>query len=75
VEKSDKKPRPLQIVGTGPAGIIILALEYQQLQPKHTILLIEYGTDSGCIEKFGWTIPSNIETKNPHSPRMHQPRD
>ena len=34
----------LCIIGTGPAGII-LALEYQKLQPEHRVLLIEYGPE------------------------------
>src|SRR5277367_509622 len=42
LEAAERETYDLCIVGAGPAGII-LALEYARLQPKHRILLIEYG--------------------------------
>ena len=67
IEKAGREAYDLCIVGTGPAGII-LALEYQKLQPHHRILLIEYGMDG--------TPPRNalddsikiIGTQNHHLP-------
>ena len=45
VEKAERETYDLCIIGAGPAGIIV-ALEYQKLQPQHQVLLIEYGTDA-----------------------------
>jgi choline dehydrogenase-like flavoprotein len=42
VETAEREVYDLCIVGTGPAGIIV-ALEYQKVQPTHRVLLIEYG--------------------------------
>ncbi len=67
VEKAEQETYDLCIVGTGPAGII-LALEYQKLQPKHTILLIEYGTDGTASRNQLDDSIKIIETKNHHSP-------
>jgi GMC oxidoreductase len=65
VEKAEQETYDLCIVGTGPAGII-LALEYQKLQPKHRILLIEYGTGTSR-NRLDDSIKI-VETKNHHSP-------
>ena len=66
VEQVQHTTYDLCIVGTGPAGIIV-ALEYQKLQPKHSILLIEYGPDR--------TPPRNRldDSINIVNPKNHHP--
>src|SRR5476651_155882 len=65
VEKAEQETYDLCIVGTGPAGII-LALEYQKLQPKQRILLIEYGTGASR-NRLDDSIKI-VEPKNHHLP-------
>ena len=67
VEKAERETYDLCIVGTGPAGII-LALEYQKLQPKHRILLIEYGADGAASRNRLDDSIKVVETKNHHLP-------
>jgi hypothetical protein len=67
VENAEQETYDLCIVGTGPAGII-LALEYQKLQPQHRILLVEYGTDDGAIRNRLDDSIKIVEAKNHHPP-------
>lgn len=67
VEKAGRETYDLCIVGTGPAGII-LALEYQKLQPRHRILLIEYGAGNGAPTNRLDDSIKVIETTNHHLP-------
>jgi hypothetical protein len=67
VEKAGRETYDLCIVGTGPAGII-LALEYQKLQPAHRILLIEYGTDVAASRNRLDDSIRIVEAKHHHSP-------
>jgi choline dehydrogenase-like flavoprotein len=67
VEKAERETYDLCIVGTGPAGII-LALEYQKLQPKHRILLIEYEADGTAPRNRLDDSINIVEKKNHHLP-------
>jgi choline dehydrogenase-like flavoprotein len=66
-EKAGQMTYDLCIVGTGPAGII-LALEYQKLQPDHKILLIEYGKDDAARRNGLDDSIKIVETRNHHLP-------
>lgn len=57
------------VIGSGPAGII-LALEYAQLNPNKSILLVEYGTPSQPAQN---NLDSSININNPVN--HHQPAD
>lgn len=67
IEKAERETYDLCIVGTGPAGIIV-ALEYQKLQPTHRILLIEYGTGSPSPQNRLDDSIKVVETRNHHLP-------
>jgi len=67
VEKAEQETYDLCIVGTGPAGII-LALEYQKLQPEHRTLLVEYGTDGPTHRNRLDDSINVVATKNHHLP-------
>src|SRR6202034_2945591 len=67
VEHAEREAYDLRIVGTGPAGIIV-ALEYQKLQPRSCILLIEYGTASASPQNRLDDTINIVETKNHHLP-------
>jgi choline dehydrogenase-like flavoprotein len=67
VEKAERQTYDLCIIGTGPAGII-LALEYQKLQPTHQVLLIEYGTDGPASRNQLDDSIQVVESKNHHLP-------
>ena len=67
VESTEGQTYDLCIVGTGPAGII-LALEYQKLQPAHRVLLIEYGADGMSPRNRLDDSIKIVETKNHHLP-------
>ena len=66
-EQAGREMYDLCIIGTGPAGII-LALEYQKLQPHHQILLIEYGTDGAPPRNPLDDSVKIIATQNHHLP-------
>ncbi len=66
-EKANHETYDLCIVGTGPAGII-LALEYQKLQPQHRILLVEYGTDKVAARNPLDDSIKIMEPQNHHLP-------
>jgi hypothetical protein len=66
VETAEREIYDLCIVGTGPAGIII-ALEYQKLQPANHVLLIEYGTNSVALRN---SLDDSIKVANE---RNHHP--
>lgn len=57
----------LCVVGAGPAGIIV-ALEYQALQPKSSILLIEYGIGNGVARNQLDDTINVVESLNHHLP-------
>jgi choline dehydrogenase-like flavoprotein len=67
VEQAERAAYDMCIVGTGPAGII-LALEYQKLQPKHLVLLIEYGTDNQPPRNQLDDSIKIVDTQNHHLP-------
>jgi GMC oxidoreductase len=67
VEQAERATYDLCVIGTGPAGII-LALEYQKLQTKHRILLIEYGTDGSAPRNKLDDAIKIVETRNHHAP-------
>ena len=67
VEMAGRETYDLCIIGTGPAGIIV-ALEYQKLQPKHRVLLVEYGTDGAVPRNRLDDSIKIVETKNHHLP-------
>jgi hypothetical protein len=67
VEQAEQGTYDLCIIGTGPAGII-LVLEYQKLQPSHRVLLVEYGTDSNASRNRLDDSIKIVETKNHHLP-------
>jgi choline dehydrogenase-like flavoprotein len=57
----------LCILGAGPAGIIV-ALEYEKLQPGKRILLIEYGAGGGALRNRLDDSIRIVDTANHHSP-------
>ncbi len=57
----------LCIVGAGPAGIIV-ALEYQTLQPRSSVLLIEYGIGHGVSRNQLDDTVNVVESLNHHLP-------
>jgi choline dehydrogenase-like flavoprotein len=65
--QAERDAYDLCVVGTGPAGIIV-ALEYEKLQPGHRILLIEYGTDRPKPRNPLDDSINVVETKNHHLP-------
>ena len=67
VEKAGREYYDLCIVGAGPAGII-LALEYQQLQPEKRVLLIEYGKEGIPTRNRLDDSIKVMETRNHHLP-------
>ena len=67
VEKAAQETYDLCIVGTGPAGII-MALEYQKLQPKHRVLLVEYRADSSASSNQLDDSIKIVGAKNHHLP-------
>jgi choline dehydrogenase-like flavoprotein len=67
VKKAERETYDLCIVGTGPAGIIV-ALEYQRLQPKHQILLIEYKPDGAASRNQLDDSIKIVDTMNHHLP-------
>jgi hypothetical protein len=67
LEQAEQESYDVCIAGTGPAGII-LALEYQKLQPKHKILLIEYRMDVTTARNRLDDSINVVNTKNHHSP-------
>src|SRR5271156_287713 len=67
VEQAERAAYDMCIVGTGPAGII-LALEYQKLQPKLLVLLIEYGTDNQPPRNQLDDSIKIVDTQNHHLP-------
>ena len=67
METAERQKYDLCIVGAGPAGIIV-ALEYQSLQPNDHILIIEYGTTaSGSSNRLDDSV-NVVETLNHHLP-------
>lgn len=67
VEHAARQTYDLCIVGTGPAGIMV-ALEYQKLQPNDFVLLIEYGP---AVSASRNGLDDSIHIENPinhHSP-------
>lgn len=67
VEKAERVPYDLCVIGAGPAGII-LALEYQKLRPEDRILLIEYGVDKGPARNALDDAIKVVEGANHHKP-------
>jgi len=67
VENAERETYDLCIVGGGPAGII-LALEYQRLQPRHRVLLIEYGRDGTASRNQLDDSIKIVATRNHHLP-------
>jgi hypothetical protein len=67
VQTAERETYDLCIIGTGPAGIIV-ALESQKLQPKHKILLVEYGPDAAAPRNPLDDTIKIVETKNHHLP-------
>jgi choline dehydrogenase-like flavoprotein len=67
VEKAEREPYDLCIVGTGPAGIIV-ALEYQKLQPGSRVLLIEYAIPGAAPQNRLDDSIKVVETRNHHLP-------
>jgi hypothetical protein len=67
VEQAERETYDLCIVGAGPAGIIV-ALEYQKLQPQHRILLIEFGFDAMTSRNRLDDSIKVRDTSNHHSP-------
>src|ERR1039458_2288806 len=66
-QQAGRETYDLCIVGAGPAGII-LALEYQKLQPAHRILLIEYGTERALARNRLDDSVNVVDTNNHHLP-------
>src|SRR4051812_4079752 len=67
VEKAVREVYDLCIVGAGPAGII-LALEYQKLQPRHQILLMEYPANGAPLRNPLDDSIKIISAENHHPP-------
>jgi hypothetical protein len=67
LEIAEQESYDLCIVGAGPAGLI-LALEYQKLQPSHRVLLIEYGVDCRNSKNRLDDSINIVEPKNHHLP-------
>jgi len=67
VEIAERQRYDLCILGAGPAGII-LALEYQNLQPNDYVLIIEYGTSVPESRNRLDDSVQVVETMNHHLP-------